>query len=616
MNGKISLLMTAVGLVLAAACVALGWNAGAVARVGGRAIKLPPAQVDALEVYRGDALVASFSKSVQGGEWKVDLPRLQVTKNAADRQAVEDLLAFVSRAELRPAKEVSRQAAGLEGGNVLQLIARKGKDTSSVFLGAYSKDGALRYFASDDDPHTVMQTEAGLTRVFDREEQTLRSLDLFDFGNRQPDRIRLQPGNGEAPIELDLTAEGWVIGNPLNWPADSARVGAILRFGAMLRASGIVAGATLEDDPKLTALTLRVGGKEQKVVFSPKPAAAAGAAGSPPAAGGQTEGVLARRLDRSEVYELPAGFLELLKSSTAEALRSRKLMLLKGREPAAVELTPEDGRKLRLELRDGQWTAPDWFPVEKVAADNLVRSLDNIMLRTVADDSGTKTAAFGLERPLMTVRVYDAGGAELTCLKVTSVSLAAPLRGQSGYFATVTGRRQIIELEPLLGNFFLQDFLQYRSRLVTNNDYKDILKIRIETPDFKREYWQNSPTQYQMAEPESALLGDKANWEVMRLAKDLAGLRCEGYVPEKKAENADLGLDRPQLKTILTLRSAGGADNSRQIRELLIGNSIKVPAQPGAGLPEQEYFYARLSGVKEVLILNKKFVDRLFMEYK
>ena len=46
MNGKISLLMTAVGLVLAAACVALGWNAGAVARVGGRAIKLPPAQVD------------------------------------------------------------------------------------------------------------------------------------------------------------------------------------------------------------------------------------------------------------------------------------------------------------------------------------------------------------------------------------------------------------------------------------------------------------------------------------------------------------------------------------------------------------------------------------------
>ncbi len=601
MNKKISLLMAAVGVVLGAVCVALSWSGTDSVRAGGRAIKLPAGQIDAIEIYRGDKQIAGFAKNSQSGEWKVDLPRLQAVKNAADRQAMEDLFAFLSRAELRPAKNVSRLEAGLEGGNVLQLIARKGEKASSVFLGGYSKDGSVRYFASDDDPHTVLQAESSLTRVFDRDESTLRSLDVFDLGSRQPDRICIYPGSGEKPMELDLTADGWVLGSPINWPADNARVGAILRLCAMLRATGIVSGQTVEDDGRHPALMLRLGGREQKVVF------VARAQG----------GMLARRMDRGEVYELTMSGLELITGAAAETMRSRKLALLKGREVAGVELTAEDGRKLRLEQRDGQWTAGGAFSVEKTAAENLLRSLDNLVLRAVVDDGEAKITEYGLDHPQMNISAFDAGGAEVAQLKVATVPLAPPLHGQDQYFAKLSGRKQIVELEPLLGNFFLQDFLQYRSRLVSNDDYKDILKIRIVGLNFDREYWQNSPTQYQMAKPDSVLLGEKPNWEMMRLAKDLAGLRCEGFVPEKKAENADLGLDRPQLKTILTMRSVGGgADNSRQVRELAIGNSIKIPAQPAVGLAEQEYYYARLTGVKEILILNKKFVDRLFMEYK
>lgn len=596
MNKRVSLIMVGVALLLCAASILLNLSVKQAPRLTGRAFKIAPAQVEALDLFRGEKLVASFSRE-QKGAWTVDLPELGATKNAADRLVIEGLLAFIARAEIQPVKGMTRGKAGLEGGNVLQCVVRSGDKASSVYLGSYSADGKFRYFASDDDPGTVLEVEGGLARVFDRRTEEMRSMELFDLGSRGPDRITVNSGRGTKELVLELTPEGWVILSPVNWPADSARVGSLLRFCAMLRATGIRSEVKLADTTDLPSISLRVGGRIQTVFFA--------------LPGGEP---FARRGDRDEVYELTPGFADVLAEMNADVLRSRKLELLKNRQVAALELTNEEGKKLRLSLRDGKWMATGVadFPVEKPAVENLVRSLDNLLLVNVVDDAAGNLMEFGLDRPEMSISALDAGGSELANVRVASVPLAAPVQGPGRYYAAIGGRKQIVELNPLMGNFLLQDFLQYRSRLVCNRDFRDVLKIRVETPDFQREYWQNTPTQYQLAHPKTALLSEKGNWEMLRLAKDLAGLRCEGYVPEKNDQKADLGLDRPQLKTILTMRSVGGG--APEVLELRVGDGVRIDGQPAGG--GGEYYYAHLSGINQILILNKKFVERLLMEYK
>lgn len=602
MNKRNCFLLFIPALLLTALSLLLGLRSMPQPILSGRAIKIPAAEIDGFDVYRGDELLISLAKNTQG-EWRVSIPARQVQGSTADRIAVNELLAFVSRTDTQLAREVTPADAGIDIRQNLQFIARGGKRTSSIFLGNYSLDGQYRYFVSDDDPQTVLQVESGLARVFDREPSAFRSLDIFDIGNRAPDRITLSPGAGGQEIVLEAIPGGWVITSPINWPADAQQVNRLLRLCAMLRAEKILPPDTPPAPDNAPAITLRIGNNTQTVAFS----------------GSHTDPtVIASPRSRRESYETSAALLWEVKNANADRYRSLILPLLQDKTPAMIEMRRDDGQVLRLALSGQQWINPGNTAqgVEKSMVDNLLKVLENLMIVGVADEDGGNAAEFGLDLPELSISVSDVGGAELTALKIASVPVAAPLQGADRFFVSVTGRKQVLELQPLVGTFLMQDFIQYRNRMVNEIDFKDILKIKIETPDFTREYWGNTPTQYQMVKPESALLSESGNWEFLSLVRDLAYLRCEGFVPEKNTQNADFGLDQPVVKTILTMRSTGGGGTPGKELTLLVGSGVSVPAPEGSPIPAAEYHYAKLSDNNVVFILNKKFVDRLLVEYK
>lgn len=563
MNKKNCFLLLIPALLLTALSLLLGLRSMPQPVLSGRAIKIPAGEVDGFDIYRGDELLITLDKNAQG-EWSVNIPARQVQNSTADRIAVNELLAFVSRTDTQPAREVTPTEAGIDTQKSTQFIARGGKRTSSIFLGNYSPDGKYRYFVSDDDPQTVLLVESGLARIFDRDLPAFRSLDIFDIGNRAPDLITLSPGAGRQDIVLEAIPGGWVITSPVNWPADSQQVNRLLRLSAMLRAEKILPPDTPRAPDDAPSLTLRIGNNTQTVAFS----------------GSHTDPtVVASPRGRSESYETSAALLWELKNASADRYRSLTLPLLQDKTPAAIELRRDDGQVLKLALAGQQWVnaSNPAQGVEKSMVDNLQKVLENLMIVGVADEDGSNAAEFGLDLPELSISVTDVGGAELTALKIASVPVAAPLQGIDRFFVRVTGRKQVLELQPLVGTFLMQDLIQYRSRMVNELDFKDILKIKIETPDSTREYWSNTPTQYQMVKPESALLSENGNWEFLSLARDLAYLRCEGFVPEKNTQNADFGLDRPVVKTILTMRSTGGGVRRAKNRPCLSATGLPYP---------------------------------------
>ncbi len=601
MNKKLSVILFIIALMVTAASITFTFVGQKNINIAGRVLKVNSSEISSMELYKGDSILAAFEKD-SAGKWKVSIPSLEISKNIADRVAIEDLLAFVGRVEKIPAKDIDYAGSGLDQSNKLQFVVHGQGTDSSVYIGGYSKDGLSRYLSSDEDNKLVLSADGELCRVFDRELKSYRSLDIVDFGNNPPNEIIIYPGGGKDKLQMSSSELGWVITSPVSWPADNKAVGRLMRILTMLRAKNV-----LSEMPKVNKDTpyfeLSSGGKKYKIW-------AFGKAGD--------EDAVVKLSDREEVYQVSGSIMWEFMRANRDTYRQKVIDLVKDQKIKTLELTDATGRSLRMTSESDSWVADKGFgyQIEKSSADALAQLLAGIVVKSIVSEAGDNLKEFHLDKPQMKISAYDAGGAEIASVDVAAVKLPAPLRGPDMVYARLSGRRQIVELEPFTGGALLQDFNYYRWRVVNYTDFRNILKVEIITPAFTREYWRNTDTQYQMVKPETVILSENGNWNFLSLVRRLSRLTCAGYVPEKNLENIDFGLDQPTLKTILTMRSVTGKKESeRQKVTLVVGKSLSIPDLNGGG-GMKTYYYAKLKNSKDVFIIDKKLVDELFIEYK
>lgn len=557
----------------------------------GRVVKLIPGDIDSVAVYRGADVVMDFKRDESTRQWRFSAPAAGIAKAAADRTAVEEIMQFAARAEHRPGT-VDLKTAGLDvPAQARQVVFSAGKESASIFLGGLSPDGQEQYFLTDADMDTPLTAPAALLRVFAREPSALRSHDVFDLAQKAPESITLA-ADGKETV-LAHSEDGWVITAPFNWPADNDLVGGLLRVFLLMRADAFLDKVP---DTARAALkvSLRLGKDTQDAEFFR-------------AADGKT--VYAVRGGRDEVYSFPASELEqLLHPQLSDILRRRVLDLYPGRAAAQARLFL-NGRELRMTKTENGWTAAgaDSFAVEEQIAANLLQLLHNLPLNRVVAETPDKVAYSG-KTLTSKVQLFDAAGAELCSVAVTASKLD---KGMPEFDAVLSGRPQVVELHPTAGMLLLQPFLAYRSRTLTRYPYEAVRKLRtVRYIDNGAEtvYERDASSQFRQTAPKVRELPERSGWEVLELARQLAQLRCEGFVVEKKDNLLVYGLDRPLLKTILSVEDAPGRMRDLTLtvgRELTLGN----PGDP------QKYYSAMLDGCDYIFILNERFVDRLLANY-
>ena len=561
----------------------------------GRVVKLPPADINAVTIYQGPQTLAAFTFDKATRQWRFDAPGQGIRHGAADRAVVEDFLHFAARAEHRPAK-VTLAQAGLEDlGEAIQVVYAAGDDTAGFYLGNLSPDGETRYFAAVSAMDQPLEAPAAMFRAFIRAPGLYRTHDVFDLADKSPDGMRLTLDGRE--IALSQHEGGWVVTKPFNWPAESEVVSGLLQMFLMMRAEAFIdklpAGAAPAGQVRLALRD-----REQVVDFSFSP---------------DKKQAFAARAGREEICVIAPEALEQLRHpQLAEILRRRSLDLFPGRKAGRLVIADGEGQTLELARGEHGWTATPKggpaFPAEESAVSALEALMHQLPLNRVAAETFEPARITG-KTLRGSVKAFDAAGAALGGVEVTA--LTETKDGAPVFYATVSGRPQMLELHPMAGMQLLQPFLAYRGRALLSLPFEAVagLKIIRHIDNGKVvAYERGGGAQFRRTLPQPKELGERAGWEILELARQLAQLRCEGYLVEKKGNFAVYGLDQPFLTTILSLRVSG--DGPRE-ETLTIGRRLTLGAE---GAP-RNFYSATLSSNDYIFILNEKFVDRLLVDY-
>lgn len=615
-RGSLGLALVAVLLTLFSGYLALRQRDLRESRARERALfEVAPEQVDGFDLYRGDDVEAqaSFRRDMHGN-WQVTIPSRMLT-DTADPKAVQELVALVAIASLRPVQEVTAEEAGLtDPATRVMLVVRSDDDIEeTLVIGATSPGGHLRYVARGDDPDRVHAVGADYLYVVDRKPIDYRSLQLFDLHRGELEAITLDPGGEReaTAVEIRREPEGWFLTSPVRWPADDKRLADLVRQLQALRAQSVVADKV--GDPGVFGLTpsasrieLLVGGQTQEVRFG--------------RLAGQPEGVHAKRRSRDAVYIVSRSLAEhlaigLRDKAWPDWYRRRELFLLQDVEPATLFLQNPNGTALVLsrsqaasEQEAATWSASGtrrWgVQPETVAA--YVQQLRSLRVKSFASETQDNLERFGLATPLRRIVCTDPASRQLLGL---SIGLS---EDKERGFVTIDGLPQVFELyRDALKNLLASEVF-FRSRQVTDFDYKSIRSVTIENDAGKREYRWVTGGEFQVAHPVTAPLTE-GGLRFAGILNYLGQLPCIDWVAENADDLSRFGLDQPRIRVLVTLRFPAGeaAEDDAPALDLRVGDPVSGDPRDREGDA-----YACLGGTSDVFIVSGSLVKELQKEFK
>lgn len=594
MSKKIAMIFFMSAVIFTAVNMALGWYSQRVTFAPpGRVIKLSPNEITAMVIYQGGNVVAEFRRT-NSGNWQFRAPTALIDKATADRAAIEELLNFAVRAE-ENSLDVTPAEVGLENDNLMQVVYYAGNENSSIFLGDFSSDGQQRFFAVDTARDNVLAAPSALMRIFTRAPEQFRSRDLFALRGRGPDNILLTTKDKKFNLRR-TNNEGWVILEPFNWLADNDVIGSLLQALWALRAENILPLATIEKMPPTLTISLTNDTNTQTVDFFSAP--------------NNNEIAYARVLGREEIYEIPSVVMrELSHPQLSDILRRRSLNLLNGQRVDEIKITNAELQTIALKKDNNNWQAngAQSFIAEEKAVQTLISLFNEMPLtRIVAENNH--------EQPIadwqFIVGLYDISGALLSEIKVKTATDKNPDRDAMTspiFLAQLNDRPQILELHPLGGLTLTQPFIAYRSRQVQNIGFEIIKQITLEqfAPAKIITYERIGDAVFKQIAPPEKSLSETANWELLSLARQLAQLRCEGYLDEKKSGFMTYGLDRPLLKIMLMLQFAD--QTAPNTLTLTIGQKLTL----GTAENPQHFYSAIFSDRELIFVIEEKLVKRI-----
>jgi len=598
---------------------------------------LPPVATARLE--RGDA----------GDPWRVSLDGRPA--DAADPAVVDELQALV---QLGVALGPPPDAVPPPPGRAVQLSA--GPDGASLATLTFDAAPRADGLAVARRGQRLLAVDAGLLRPLRRGAGEYVSRRLFDpDGRLELAALALVPGAGAGgerlpPCRMTRQRDGWLIEEPVRWPADPEAVQDLLRLALDARAA-----ESWPDDGR-GGLEPGAGGPSMTLVFRDgqgRTVAQSARFGDPDP--GRPGHVFAIREGRPARMSVPSALADRLRPSGTggaeappaawvEPYRLRTLPFAPaGRaRPAAFRITPPDGRRMTLSPpvpgSGGPWRAavrgPDGDSARTFWADpGLAEELraylaGGIEIDRFLAEEGAQAATAGMEG--WTLEALGADGASLASVWVGAAAgpedaawppgWLGPPRGAdpdrgAGHVGWIGGRGQLVRFHPRLAALATRPLARYRWRIAAPDAPGRLLAaggpglwLSLERGgDLRR--WEYRPEGgWRSAVPEGRVrAADDLDLTLLALGlcrpadgdlrelDDVAAGFVAGFVAEGAGEG-DFGLDPPEARMQLgAFAVPGGDDPPRTLATLELGR----PAGGWGLVARGSRFFGMLAGGAE-----------------
>lgn len=607
-----------------------------------RLLSFPWQDVIAVTITRHDGQTLRCRRE-PGTEWKVELGSGRF--DVLDSRVSDSLAAFATLTWREPAPD----RLPPNPGESVSLVAENSFG-QEIRLDFGEVQNSIRSVIVDGDESVVYGVNQDLLSILDWKEDQLRNMYLASvYGGRSPERIFLspQPGDSSLDVVLEKRFGGWVLSQPVEWPADKVKVDLLLRWLDRLRADSVASEAPVER----TSFGLRQPTARIEAIFS------------------TPEGLVRRKIDfggtfeagnlyasvdgREPVFTMPKDSLVEISMNLAAThpdlwrnfYRKRSVDMIGGTTPVAFHIERLLPTRSVLEIKKGEpvgdngseWTAElqdgknvHRFSVEppvSIRRDSplrvLVSGLKNIRIQTFLADKPPEmearvpewriscTFADGTESPVLTMHTADASDKVGIGVDVPDAHVQTERIGQKKVLFTLSNHPAALEAYAQDAEKLCLPLYKYRSRRLLRIDARHITKVALKSPTRESVYFRQPGDvndQWWINPDASEPLMDDSNRFIAMLEK-LSGLETRAFVADEHADMSEFGLDRPTITAIVYYPSVSTENTSSEPDKILtlhVGNTVA----------KSQDRYARLNNEGPVFLVPESMMKILVAEYR
>ncbi len=391
-----------------------------------------------------------------GDDWRLTKP----LDAPADAVTVKNLVGAIADCEIK--KELTETSSdlatyGLDKPFVTLTVKLKDKALAAVAVGKTTPIGSSAYVQKADDKKILLANGAFRSGL-DKQVKDLRDKTIVAFSDDELQRVEI---SGEDKDIVLVKKDGnWALERPAAYGADTANVRSFLSSLRALRANDFPEEVPTDlstyglDAPRL-AIRLLIGkdNVEKRILFGSKETDK-----KEPYV--QTSGV-------STVYTVSEFSLKDLNKNVAD-FRDKTLLTFDRDSATGIDVERKDGSRFKLVRGDDkQWHADG---VEGKAATSIanqyIGDVHDLKGYEIAADNPTDLAEFGLDQPLLTIRV---SGAEQKPIGIVRIAEKLAADGKKEFAAMAEGGQTV---------FRVRDYTVTR----LNKQAKDFIEAPTPTP--------------------------------------------------------------------------------------------------------------------------------------
>ncbi|MFH0910974.1 MAG: DUF4340 domain-containing protein [Planctomycetota bacterium] len=547
------------------------------------------------------------------GTWRVVEP----IRDLLDRQVLEDVSSLVEFGRGEVQGPLPDAQSGLDHPS-MHLAVQTAEAKASVAFGAATDDGYAVY-ARSDGSGSLWKVNAELIRVLKRPGADFRSPDLFPGNVNAAMAFEIQGVPG-GTVTFRKEAEGWMLREPVAWPADGDSVQRILRRSAALQATRVLDEGPEAGREAFGADSIRLLVQDEKGLTAIRL--------GPPRTQEEEDGI-AQTEGRPVLFAVPDRFRKLLVNTQADRYRKRSLDLLAAEEKQAALAAPKEkvGEKERLvllqsrlsEIRIEQagvqlrlvnqglfWkgTSPEPFPADAQEVEGLVRMIRDLTIARFAEE--TQETTHGLTPPFLRLRVLDTGGRELVHLLVGD---PAP---RAERYAMLGNRPTVFTLSREAMEYLARPWYQWHERRLLAVHPKNVMQLGIFKNGIETHYRRIQGDAWQMVLPKTLPVDTWALYTGPLSDKGLGRLTALDIAAPAEGDLSKFGLDRPDIRVVMeySLVPIPG------VKDPPTGSGrIEIDVGLATEYEGKKAYYARIQGGRVVFLIKESVVAMLGKDY-
>lgn len=387
-----------------------------------KVLEFEPARLTSIELEHPGRLVV-LERLSQG--WRMVEP----IATAADQRAVENLIAAVDESRLSRALEDPGDLAtyALDAPSAVLRLRGDGDEATVLSLGKKTPVGNSAYIMREGDS-AVYLTDAILLDRLDLTATHLRDKAIVAFETDRVTGIRM---TGARQIAIERDESGWRITEPAQYAADPANVASLLSTLQSMRA------VEFFDDAEERLQHFGLAAPEATIVIQID-----GDEEIELRIGNERDGRLRLQTNFSPtVYAVAAWMRDSLQRDVGY-FRDKTIVRFVADEATELRIEDADRPPVSLRRADSGWTL-DARPASATVVEDVLRELTSLTGFEIAAEAAADMAAFGLDPPQRSLRVFGADGEQIAAVDLGSYAADA---AQTEFTAVVPGSTTVFHI--------------------------------------------------------------------------------------------------------------------------------------------------------------------------